>query len=82
MKINIISHDLVSLSIKPIKYQLLWISWKKPVINPTRYNSNKYKDDGFEFLVELFIKSHTYSHINKYLSMIPVPYLDKDYKES
>lgn len=35
---------------------------KQSLLDPDRYESNKYKGDGFEFLVEIFLKSHAYDN--------------------
>jgi hypothetical protein len=35
---------------------------KQSLIDPLRYDSNKYKGDGFEFLVEILLKSHAYDN--------------------
>ena len=35
---------------------------KQSLIDPDRYDSNKYKGDGFEFLVEILLKSHAYDN--------------------
>ena len=35
---------------------------KQSLVDPIRYDSNKYKGDGFEFLVEILLKSHAYDN--------------------
>ena len=35
---------------------------KQSLIDPLRYDSDKYKGDGLEFLVEIFLKSHAYDN--------------------
>lgn len=35
---------------------------KQSLLDPLRYDSDKYKGDGFEFLVEIFLKSHPYDN--------------------
>ena len=35
---------------------------KQSLVDPVRYDSNKYKGDGFEFLVEILLKSHAYDN--------------------
>jgi hypothetical protein len=32
------------------------------LLNPTRYSPDKYKGDGFEFLIEIFLKSHAFDN--------------------
>lgn len=35
---------------------------KQSTLDPIRYDPNKYKGDGFEFLVEILLKSHAYDN--------------------
>lgn len=42
------------------------------LLNPTRYSPDKYKGDGFEFLVEIFLKSHAYDNRVGITSYTPV----------
>jgi hypothetical protein len=41
-------------------------------MNPNRYSPDKYKGDGFEFLVEIFLKSHAYDNRVGITSYTPV----------
>lgn len=57
------SHDLVALFDKTNKISTFMTKLEKQsLIDPTRYDSNKYKGDGFEFLVEILLKSHAYDN--------------------
>lgn len=57
------AHDLVALFNKTNKIST-FISKveKQALIDPIRYDSNKYKGDAFEFLVEILLKSHSYDN--------------------
>lgn len=56
-------HDLVALFDKTNKVSTFMSKLEKQsLIDPLRYDSNKYKGDGFEFLVEIFLKSHAYDN--------------------
>jgi hypothetical protein len=64
MKINhgfgLRAHDLVGLFDKTNKISAFMSKLEKQsLIDPLRYDSNKYKGDGFEFLVEILLKSHS-----------------------
>jgi hypothetical protein len=64
MKINhgfgLRAHDLVGLFDKTNKISTFMSKLEKQsLIDPLRYDSNKYKGDGFEFLVEILLKSHS-----------------------
>lgn len=57
------AHDLLSLFEKTNKLSTFMSKLEKQSIFDTqRYDSNKYKGDGFEFLVEIFLKSHAYDN--------------------
>jgi hypothetical protein len=57
------SHDLVGLFDKTNKISTFMNKLgKQSLIDPIRYDSNKYKGDGFEFLVEILLKSHAYDN--------------------
>jgi len=57
------SHDLIGLFDKTNKVSTFMNKLEKQsLIDPTRYDSNKYKGDGFEFLVEILLKSHAYDN--------------------
>lgn len=57
------AHDIVSLFDKTNKVSTFMNKLEKQsLIDPQRYDSNKYKGDGFEFLVEIFLKSHAYDN--------------------
>lgn len=57
------AHDLKSLFDKTNKVSTFMNKLEKQsLINPDRYDSNKYKGDGFEFLVEILLKSHAYDN--------------------
>ena len=57
------AHDLVSLFDKTNKITTFMNKLEKQsLIDPDRYDSNKYKGDGFEFLVEILLKSHAYDN--------------------
>jgi hypothetical protein len=64
------SHDLVGLFEKTNKLSTFMTKLEKQsLIDPLRYDSQKYKGDGFEFLVEILLKSHAYDNrigITKY----------------
>lgn len=54
------AHDLVALFDKTNKVSTFMSKLEKQsLIDPVRYDSNKYKGDGFEFLVEILLKSHS-----------------------
>jgi hypothetical protein len=57
------SHDLVHLfdGVNKISTFMSRLE-KQSLIDPVRYDSNKYKGDGFEFLVEILLKSHAYDN--------------------
>ena len=56
-------HDLVGLFEKTNKLSTFMNRLEKQsLIDPIRYDSNKYKGDGFEFLVEILLKSHAYDN--------------------
>ena len=57
------AHDLVALFDKTNKVSTFMTKLEKQsLIDPLRYDSNKYKGDGFEFLVEILLKSHAYDN--------------------
>jgi len=57
------AHDLVGLFNRTNKISTFMNKLEKQsLIDPLRYDSNKYKGDGFEFLVEIFLKSHSYDN--------------------
>ena len=57
------AHDLVALFDKTNKVSTFMNKLEKQsLIDPLRYDSNKYKGDGFEFLVEILLKSHAYDN--------------------
>jgi hypothetical protein len=57
------AHDLESLFKNTNKLSTFMNKLEKQsVIDPIRYDSNKYKGDGFEFLVEILLKSHAYDN--------------------
>jgi hypothetical protein len=57
------SHDLKGLFDKTNKLSTFMNKLEKQsLIDPLRYDSNKYKGDGFEFLVEILLKSHAYDN--------------------
>ena len=57
------AHDLVGLFSKVNKISSFMSRLEKQsLIDPARYDSNKYKGDGFEFLVEILLKSHAYDN--------------------
>jgi hypothetical protein len=67
MKINhgfgLRSHDLEGLFNKTNKISTFMSKLEKQsLIDPIRYDSNKYKGDGFEFFVEILLKSHAYDN--------------------
>jgi hypothetical protein len=67
MKINhgfgLRAHDLIGLFNKTNKISTFMNKLEKQSLtDPVRYDSNKYKGDGFEFLVEIFLKSHAYDN--------------------
>jgi len=57
------AHNLVALFDKTNKVTTFMNKLEKQsLIDPDRYDSNKYKGDGFEFLVEILLKSHAYDN--------------------
>jgi hypothetical protein len=57
------AHNLVALFDKTNKISTFMNRLEKQsLIDPIRYDSNKYKGDGFEFLVEILLKSHAYDN--------------------
>lgn len=57
------AHNIVDLFDKTNKMSTFMNKLEKQSsIDPLRYDSNKYKGDGFEFLVEIFLKSHAYDN--------------------
>ena len=57
------AHDLVGLFDKTNKLSTFMGKLEKQsLIDPVRYDSSKYKGDGFEFLVEIILKSHAYDN--------------------
>lgn len=57
------SHDLIGLFDKTNKLSTFMNKLEKQsLIDTVRYDSNKYKGDGFEFLVEILLKSHAYDN--------------------
>jgi hypothetical protein len=57
------AHDLVGLFDKTNKVSTFMNKLEKQsVLDTNRYDSNKYKGDGFEFLVEILMKSHAYDN--------------------
>ena len=57
------AHDLTALFNKTNKISTFMGKLEKQsLIDPDRYDSNKYKGDGFEFLVEILLKSHAYDN--------------------
>ncbi len=57
------AHDLAALFDKTNKISTFMNKLEKQsLIDPVRYDSNKYKGDGFEFLVEILLKSHAYDN--------------------
>lgn len=57
------SHDLIGLFDKTNKISTFMNKLEKQaIIDPLRYDPNKYKGDAFEFLVEIFLKSHAYDN--------------------
>lgn len=57
------AHDLKALFEKTNKISTFMNKLEKQsLIDPVRYDSNKYKGDGFEFLVEILLKSHAYDN--------------------
>ena len=56
-------HDLTVLFDKTNKISTFMTKLEKQsLIDPLRYDSNKYKGDGFEFFVEILLKSHAYDN--------------------
>lgn len=56
-------HDIIGLFDKTNKISTFMNKLEKQsLIDPLRYDSSKYKGDGFEFLVEIFLKSHAYDN--------------------
>lgn len=57
------AHDLTALFAKTNKISTFMNKLEKQsLMDPVRYDSNKYKGDGFEFLVEILLKSHAYDN--------------------
>lgn len=57
------AHNLTALFDKTNKVSTFMTKLEKQsLIDPDRYDSNKYKGDGFEFLVEILLKSHAYDN--------------------
>ena len=57
------AHDLVALFKGTNKISTFMSKLEKQsLIDPVRYDSDKYKGDGFEFLVEILLKSHAYDN--------------------
>jgi hypothetical protein len=57
------SHDLISLFDGTNKISTFMNKLEKQSkLNPERYDTNKYLGDGFEFLVEILLKSHAYDN--------------------
>jgi hypothetical protein len=57
------AHNLIALFDKTNKISTFMNRLEKQsLIDPIRYDSNKYKGDGFEFLVEILLKSHAYDN--------------------
>jgi hypothetical protein len=57
------AHDLVALFDKTNKVSTFMNKLEKQsILDTVRYDSNKYKGDGFEFLVEILLKSHAYDN--------------------
>lgn len=57
------AHDLVGLFDKTNKVSTFMTRLEKQsLIDTDRYDENKYKGDGFEFLVEILLKSHAYDN--------------------
>ena len=57
------AHDLVGLFDKTNKISTFMNKLEKQsIVDTLRYDSNKYKGDGFEFLVEILLKSHAYDN--------------------
>jgi hypothetical protein len=56
-------HDITGLFDKTNKISTFMNKLEKQsLIDTLRYDSSKYKGDGFEFLVEIFLKSHAYDN--------------------
>lgn len=57
------AHDLIGLFDKTNKVSTFMTKLEKQsLIDPDRYDEDKYKGDGFEFLVEILLKSHAYDN--------------------
>jgi hypothetical protein len=57
------AHDLLALFNKTNKISTFMNKVEKQsLLDVTRYDSNKYKGDAFEFLVEILLKSHAYDN--------------------
>jgi hypothetical protein len=57
------AHDLISLFDKTNKVSTFMTKLEKQsTLDVQRYDPNKYKGDGFEFLVEILLKSHAYDN--------------------
>lgn len=67
------AHDLKGLFEKTNKVSTFINKLKKQSeIAPDRYDSDAYKGDGFEFLVEILLKSHAYDNRLGITSYVPV----------
>ena len=57
------AHDLNALFDKTNKLSTFMTKLEKQsIVDPIRYDSKQYKGDGFEFLVEIILKSHAYDN--------------------
>jgi hypothetical protein len=57
------AHDLAALFSRTNKISTFMNKVdKQSLLDPIRYDPNKYKGDAFEFLVEIFLKSHAYDN--------------------
>jgi hypothetical protein len=67
------AHNLVTLFDKTNKVSTFMNKLEKQsLLDPDRYDSNKYKGDGFEFLVEILLKSHAYDNRLGITNYVPV----------
>jgi hypothetical protein len=67
------AHNLVALFDKTNKISTFMNKLEKQsIIDIDRYDSNKYKGDGFEFLVEILLKSHAYDNRLGITNYVPV----------
>lgn len=67
------AHDLVSLFDKTNKLSTFMNKLEKQsILDIDRYDDNKYKGDGFEFLVEILLKSHAYDNRLGITDYVPV----------